>query len=438
PAGLTAALRLSAQGHQVTLVEEPVPAAEPPEIGDVLPTFWWGHDTATRDLLTLLGIHTRLAHAASLSLEFHPPPEPDVPAQPPIRLPRPWLPRPAFGLVSLWLFKALPLADRWHLITRIERAWERDPALPLDLDARSGADWLLEWGQSERACVRVWDPLSRFLLGDGLTGVSAALLVGSLSRCFFSTRRASRLAWLSESLRDLILDPARARLDQSGAVTRMGGRAMPLQVQKDRVTGIPLEDGRSLQGDWYVLALAHDRVAALVPERLLTRYSYFQHLTRLEVTPLVLQQVRVPTPVRRPRLILLSSRPFDWVLATPTTGPSGQAVLLSMVAAGEEPTIAASAETLREAGLRLALELFGEPAADAEVVTLQRWTRGRLAVQSGAAAMRPLPQSPIDNLLLAGEWTDTGLPPTVESAVRSGLRCAEVIVEQASRRRPSS
>jgi uncharacterized protein with NAD-binding domain and iron-sulfur cluster len=46
-------------------------------------------------------------------------------------------------------------------------------------------------------------------------------------------------------------------------------------------------------------------------------------------------------------------------------------------------------------------------------------------------AHRPLQQSPFPNLLLAGEWTDTGLPATVESAVVSGDRCAQAILDKA-------
>jgi uncharacterized protein with NAD-binding domain and iron-sulfur cluster len=47
----------------------------------------------------------------------------------------------------------------------------------------------------------------------------------------------------------------------------------------------------------------------------------------------------------------------------------------------------------------------------------------------GARVLRPLPQSPFRNLLIGGDWTDTGLPATLESAIVSGTRCADMIVE---------
>jgi uncharacterized protein with NAD-binding domain and iron-sulfur cluster len=50
-----------------------------------------------------------------------------------------------------------------------------------------------------------------------------------------------------------------------------------------------------------------------------------------------------------------------------------------------------------------------------------------LDVKPGAQQYRPLPKSPFPNFLLAGDWTDTGWPAVLESAVLSGQRCAEAI-----------
>ena len=51
-----------------------------------------------------------------------------------------------------------------------------------------------------------------------------------------------------------------------------------------------------------------------------------------------------------------------------------------------------------------------------------------LSMRPGTSLLRPLQQSPYPNLLLAGDWTDTGLPASLEGAVLSGIRCAEAII----------
>ena len=90
--------------------------------------------------------------------------------------------------------------------------WEGDPALPPDLESRTADEWLADRGQSEAARALVWSPLSRFLLGDDLTVVSAAMLITTLTRCFLSARRNSGIAIPALGMRHLLLEPARARI----------------------------------------------------------------------------------------------------------------------------------------------------------------------------------------------------------------------------------
>jgi uncharacterized protein with NAD-binding domain and iron-sulfur cluster len=60
-------------------------------------------------------------------------------------------------------------------------------------------------------------------------------------------------------------------------------------------------------------------------------------------------------------------------------------------------------------------------------VEVHRDDHAALALRPGAALRRPIQQSPIQNLLVAGAWTETGWPANVESAVVSARRCAEII-----------
>jgi len=62
---------------------------------------------------------------------------------------------------------------------------------------------------------------------------------------------------------------------------------------------------------------------------------------------------------------------------------------------------------------------------DSQVV---REPRAFLTMSPGMRVHRPLPQSPFQNLLIGGDWTDTGLPATLESAIVSGTNCAEMIL----------
>ena len=148
----------------------------------------------------------------------------------------------AVTLAGLLLFGGLPVRDRWRLLDVIERSWEGDPALPQNLDQRTAEDWLAERKQSERARAEVWTPLARFLIGDDLATVSAAVFVGALTRCFLSARRHARLALPADTLHTLLVAPLADRLARAGATIRLNTVAAQLQIERDRVTGVKLRD----------------------------------------------------------------------------------------------------------------------------------------------------------------------------------------------------
>jgi uncharacterized protein with NAD-binding domain and iron-sulfur cluster len=61
---------------------------------------------------------------------------------------------------------------------------------------------------------------------------------------------------------------------------------------------------------------------------------------------------------------------------------------------------------------------------------VQREAQATFASTPELEALRPGPATPLPGLLLAGDWTDTGLPATIEGAVRSGLRAADALVSR--------
>jgi len=429
PAGLAAALRLSARGHAVTLVEQndrlggrllSGSAADP---GDTIPPVFMGHHQTTLAFLEELGTAEAVTLSGSLRLEFQ------FPGGRLACLMQPWLPAPFHTILGMMLFGGLPVADRWRLLDVIERSWEGDPVLPPNLDQRTAEDWLAERKQSERARADVWTPLARFLTGDDLATISAAALIGVLARSFLTTRRHGSLSVPTESLHNLLVAPLAGKLAQGRATIRLNTSAALLQIERDRVTGLRLSDGSTLTADRYIIALPHKQLTALVPERMLTHYAYFQQLTRLSDSPALAVHLRVDTALQAPRVVLFARRTFHWLVSRPALRPSG--TMISVVATGKPELFERADKDLT----RLALEEVAYAYPGSDVITVLesrvvRAPRAFLTMSPGTRVHRPLPQSPFDNLFIAGDWTDTGLPATLESAIVSGTRCADLILAE--------
>ncbi|MBI4401257.1 MAG: FAD-dependent oxidoreductase [Nitrospirae bacterium] len=430
PAGLTAALRLSAKGYAVTLLERRGElggrligsGAESTEHLDALPPVLFGHHTATLSLLDMLGTARHVQFPHRLHVEFA------LPDRPATRLPRPWAPAPIHSLLSLLTCRALPFRDRWRFLTWLERTWEGDPPLPSDLESRTAEEWLAEIGQSAAARAQVWNPLGHFLVGDELTVISAAMLMAMLARCFLSARRDSRIAIPSRSLHELLLDPARDALTRAGAIIRLETVSEQIRFDAHRITGVQLRTGEAISADWYVAALPHRSLGPLLPERVLTRFSYFQHVTKLADSPALAVHLWLEHPPPTPRLMLLAGETFHWLICRADQQTERPGTLVSLVATGrpellERPDLELLDAALAEVGR--AVPTLSAPKA--QIHRIMREPHAFLTALPGTSARRPLQQSPFPNLFLAGDWTDTGLPATLESAILSGDLCAKAI-----------
>lgn len=322
----------------------------------------------------------------------------------------------------------MPVRDRWRFLIWAERTWEQDPALPVDLESHTAEVWLRGIGQSEYARAQVWTPLSRFLLGDDVGTVSAAALLSALMRCFFSSRRHSRLAIPSLSIDQLLRQPLREALIGMG-VSIKTGYADRLDFSLHGVTGLQLKEGHILTTDWYIVALSHQAMTSLLPERLLARYSYFQHIDTLVDTPAVAVYLWIDQPIHSPRLVLLAERTFHWMCLKSAADPR-HSVISFVVTGLTEWLDRPDKDLLNLAGedLQFALPAFSNVRELSHRIVRERGAL--LSMRPGTTAHRPLQRSPFPNLLLTGEWTDTGLPSTIESAIVSGNRCAQTIIDQ--------
>lgn len=418
-AGLTAALALSSRGYAVTIIDEAA------RLGGRLTTnplmLLLGCHTATWTLLDTLAT-TSQADTPSVPLEFLQPDGTRIRYAP---LP---LPSPLNTLAGTSLFQGFSLRDRWHLLTFLERTWEGDPPMPDDLESRTAEQWLVEIGQSGHARTTVWDPLSRFLLGDGLDRVSAALFMRTLRRSFFTGLKAGRMKVPSTDLSALLVTPLVDRLQSRGVSLRLATRATGVQCSRDRVTAVELEDREKLTADYYVAALPFTSLRRLLPERLLTHYAYFQHMGRLESSGRIAVRLHIGKGSSAASVVLLPQRAFHWIISRPHASAKDGTTVLWMVAVGESELFAASdAEVLKAA--RADADAAYPFLATAPWLShhISRFTDAPLAVKPGTQLYRPIQQSPLANLFLAGAWTDTGWPPNLESAIASGERCAALI-----------
>jgi glycine/D-amino acid oxidase-like deaminating enzyme len=420
PAGLTAAYRLAAGGCRVTLVSpSSLPGEELRRRGEP-PSPILGCHHATWQLLNSLGMPRSPSWVSESTLEFL------LPDGRIAHYPKTRFPTPLQQLLTIGRFAGLSASERWKLLSWLEQLWEGSLDLPSDLEHRTALHWLESLAYSGATIQSVWSPLAGWLTGNELDRLSADAFITALKPCFLSGGADSRV-WTGRQTWDrLLAEPITDRLIKSGATLTFQIPVVRFEFKEDRMSGVRLRDGTVVHADWYLSAVPPSRLTPLLPERWLTRYAYFQQIADLTSLPCTTFQIRTTATLASPRQILLGSGTFRWVSCMPS---SQDGTVVARVAMPSDGRLTDAEQQV--SGLLRSLGLLN-PRDRLTAFTQEGGRAVLLLLSPGTKVRRPIQGSPIANLLLAGAWTDTGWPPNMESAIVSGERCADIILQHRS------
>jgi predicted NAD/FAD-dependent oxidoreductase len=198
------------------------------------------------------------------------------------------------------------------------------------------------------------------------------------------------------------------------------------------VLALLLRDGSTVAADYCVLAVPFDRVADLLPPEV-AAYPYFAGAGKLEPSPITSVHLWYDRLLTRLPHVVLVDCLGHWLFNRGEVAP-GEHYIQVVVSSSRELRPLGRDEVQRLVVAELA-RLFPVNATllRAKVVTDPVAT---FSAVPGVDALRPPQLSPVRNLAVAGDWTDTGWPATMEGAVRSGFLAAEAIFSLSLRREP--
>lgn len=374
---------------------------------------------AYRGFLTRLGTlgHTRLQRRLDVTVL--------APGGGRAHLTRSNLPAPLHLAGSLARYGLLRPRERLRA-ARAARALARlDPTDPA-LDERTFGSWLAEHGQSPRAIAVLWDLIARPALNVPAGEASLALAVKVFRTGLLDAAGAGDLGLPAVPLSRLHAEPARRALEDAGAEVRLNTRAVTVR-RRGPGLAVSTDPGQTLTGQAVVVAVPHGAAAGLLPEGAV---AHLDRLHELGTSPIVNVHVRYDRRVTSLDLAAAVDSPVQWMFdRTAATGWSqGQYLVVSLSAASR--WITRRAGELGKTFTAALAELLPR-AGEAEVADLfvTREPTATFRQTPGTARLRPGPRTRVPGLYLAGAWTDTGWPATMEGAVRSGLAAARVALE---------
>ncbi len=426
-AGITAALRCADAGCEVTLFEAR------PRLGGLTHSFQRGELSVDngqhvflRCCTAYLALLDRLGVADKVALQ----PRLDIPVRSPVRghtarLRRNRLPAPLHLGGSVLRYSPLHITERlrFGLAALALRGLDRtDPAA----DRQSFGAWLAAHGQSERATSGLWDLVGIATLNARAGQASLSLAATVFQVGMLTDPAAADIGWSLVPLRQLHGDAALAKLAEAGVRVRTSAKVRALTAVDGGGWQVAGRDD-AVEVDQVVLAVPPAAAEHLLPRGALALAEGWS--TRLGSAPIVNAHVVYDRRVLDEPFFAAVETPVQWVFdRTAQSGyTGGQYLAVSLSAA--DAIVDTPAADIRELIVPALAELL--PAARGARIHDFFVTRERQATfrpAPGTASLRPAAHTALPGLVLAGAWTATGWPATMEGAVRSGDAAAAAVL----------
>ncbi len=349
------------------------------------------------------------------------------------------LPAPAHLAGSLLRYRHLSLGDRARVgraVSALRRLSLGDP----DLDSETLASFLSRHGQTRDAIDKLWGLITLPTINLGVDEASLALGAKVFRTGFLDHAAAADLGWARVPLNALHVDPASTLLQRLGGSIHLRAKVdaidFALGTGREEATGV-LVAGEHVDADSVIVAVPHRAAAELLPEGGLVNPSRF---AALGTSPIVNVHVVYDRKVTGYAIAAGVDTPvqyvFDKTVAAGGDVAAGQVLAVSISGAdaeqGERPEVLVERYTA-------ALRALFPQARSARVVdaVVSREHEATFRGLPRTAAIRPGPETGFDRLYLAGAWTDTGWPATMEGAVLSGKRAARHALHAVGTSRPT-
>jgi len=365
------------------------------------------------------------------------------------------LPAPFHMTGSFATFAPLSLGDKLSIARAMMRILfsagkPKEVATP---EGISMLDWLKCQKQTPRAIERFWRVVLVSALDEELDRTDARFGIDVFWKAFLSNHTGYRMGVPAVPLAELY-DGCRIAIEKKGGEVTLRAPVRGIRVENGAITGIQLDNSHEESADAYVCALPHTALDNLLPPELKSANPMLASLEKIKVSPITGVHFWFDRSITSEPFITLLDTTVQWVfnktalyhsddLSSRGLGSPEESALSSGGQNKAHPNgqylqlvISASYDLLkksREEIIDLCLKEIRQalPAArEAQLVkaTVIKEASATFSPEPGVDRFRPVQTTNTPGLFLAGDWTATGWPATMEGAVRSGYLAAEAVL----------
>ncbi|MGH9688191.1 MAG: hydroxysqualene dehydroxylase HpnE [Candidatus Acidiferrales bacterium] len=353
-------------------------------------------------------------------------------------------PPPLHMTPSFLFFSALSFADK-RAIANALLTISRSGGSPADIDGISMLDWLHRMRQTPGAIERFWRVVLVSALDEELARTDARYGIDVFWKAFLGSRGGYRVGIPSVPLADLY-EGCRDAVVRRGGEVKLRAGVREIRLCEGRFECAVMEDGSEVTADACVAAVPHDVLLGLVPTQLKKAGGVLGGVQQIRTAPITGVHFWFDRQVMTEPFLTLLDHTTQWVFnktllygseaGNESKGAdgashvieSGRTQYLQLVISASYDLIQRSRQDIIDLCRR---ELLGVlPAtrdAKLEKATVIKEVHATFSPEPGVDARRPAQDLGVKGFYLAGDWTRTGWPSTMEGAVRSGYLAAEAV-----------
>jgi zeta-carotene desaturase len=313
---------------------------------------------------------------------------------------------------------------------------------PADLEEGGGIsmlEWLRRRRQTRGAIERFWRVVLVSALDEELDRTDARFGVHVFWKAFLLNSTGYRMGVPVVPLANLY-DGCKVEIECRGGEVTLRAPVRGLKIENGEIAGVRFDEGREERADAYIFAVPHGSLSELLPETVKQGDASLTHLDKINVSSITGVHFWFDRAVMTEPFLTLLDTTTQWIFnKTALYGESNGTIKNGNVGQYLQLVISASYDLLQKSRQEIIDLCLGEvchalPAArKAQLVkaTVIKEAAATFSPEPGVDRWRPNQETAIRGLFVAGDWTNTGWPATMEGAVRSGYLAAEAVLRVA-------
>ena len=358
------------------------------------------------------------------------------------------LPPPLHMGLSFLRFGSLTLADK-RGIARALLTIARAGGRPRGADGISMLEWLQSMKQTPAAIHRFWRVVLVSALDEELAKAGASYGIDVFWHAFLGSRQGYRVGVPVVPLAELY-EGCRGAIERRGGEVRLRSTIRQIRIENGKFGGAVLDGGEQMTADACIAAVPHQALIEMLPQGMSAQGGMFESLRRIKTSPITGVHLWFDRTVMREPFLALLDHVTQWIFnKTLLYAPNGRnAARHGNGANAANPVLQSRAGQYLQLVISASYDLIERSRQEiinmclAELASVLPATREARLVKSavikevhatfspepGVDQWRPPQGTGIQGLFVAGDWTRTGWPATMEGAVRSGYLAAEAVL----------